>query len=158
MGGKIQDISTMQDVLHESMTGLWIIEIEEGCNSRMFADETMLDLLGLTEEASPEECYEHWYRNIDKEYYPVVNSCVDNMIRQGRAEVQYPWQHPVFGRIYIRCGGVAERIGEKVLRLRGYHQNVTDTIVMRREKEKLEELNEEIVGSLHNLFFCSVSD
>lgn len=154
MGGKIQDISTMQDVLHESMTGLWIIEIEEGCNSRMFADETMLDLLGLTEEASPEECYEHWYRNIDKEYYPVVNSCVDNMIRQGRAEVQYPWQHPVFGRIYIRCGGVAERIGEKVLRLRGYHQNVTDTIVMRREKEKLEELNEEIVGSLHNLFFA----
>ena len=154
MGGKIQDISTMQDVLHESMTGLWIIEIEEGCNSRMFADETMLDLLGLTEEASPEECYEHWYRNIDKEYYPVVNSCVDNMIRQGRAEVQYPWQHPVFGRIYIRCGGVAERISEKVLRLRGYHQNVTDTIVMRREKEKLEELNEEIVGSLHNLFFA----
>ncbi|WP_321015236.1 hypothetical protein [Eisenbergiella porci] len=152
MGGKIQDISTMQDVLHESMTGLWIIEIEEGCNSRMFADETMLDLLGLTEEASPEECYEHWYRNIDKEYYPVVNSCVDNMIRQGRAEVQYPWQHPVFGRIYIRCGGVAERISEKILRLRGYHQNVTDTIVMRREKEKLEELNEEIVGSLHNLF------
>ena len=154
MGGKIQDISTMQDVLHESMTGLWIIEIEEGCNSRMFADETMLDLLGLTEEVSPEECYEHWYRNIDKEYYPVVNSCVDNMIRQGRAEVQYPWQHPVFGRLYIRCGGVAERIGEKVLRLRGYHQNVTDTIVMRREKEKLEELNEEIVGSLHNLFFA----
>ncbi len=154
MGGKIQDISTMQDVLHESMTGLWIIEIEEGCNSRMFADETMLDLLGLTEEASPEECYEHWYRNIDKEYYPVVNSCVDNMIRQGRAEVQYPWQHPVFGRIYIRCGGVAERISEKILRLRGYHQNVTDTIVMRREKEKLEELNEEIVGSLHNLFFA----
>lgn len=154
MGGKIQDISTMQDVLHESMTGLWIIEIEEGCNSRMFADETMLDLLGLTEEASPEECYEHWYRNIDKEYYPVVNSCVDNMIRQGRAEVQYPWPHPVFGRIYIRCGGVAERISEKILRLRGYHQNVTDTIVMRREKEKLEELNEEIVGSLHNLFFA----
>ena len=64
-----------------------------------------------------------------QEYYPVVNSCVDNMIRQGRAEVQYPWQHPVFGRIYIRCGGVAERISEKVLRLRGYHQNVTDTIV-----------------------------
>lgn len=154
MGGKIQDISTMQDVLHESMTGLWIIEIEEGCKSRMFADETMLDLLGLTEEASPEECYAHWYRNIDEEYYRVVNSCVDNMIKQGRAEVQYPWEHPVLGRIYIRCGGVAERVGDKVLRLRGYHQNVTDTIVMRREKEKLEELNEEIVGSLHNLFFA----
>ena len=67
MGGKIQDISTMQDVLHESMTGLWIREIEEGCNSRMVADETMLYLLGLTEVASPEGCYEYWYRNIVKQ-------------------------------------------------------------------------------------------
>lgn len=28
MIGMIQDISTMHDVLHESKTGLWIIEIE----------------------------------------------------------------------------------------------------------------------------------
>ena len=31
---------------------------------------------------------------------------------------------------------------------------MTDTTVMRREKEKLEELNQEIVGSLYNLFFA----
>ena len=36
MIGMIQDISTMHDVLHESKTGLWIIEIEDGRQPRMF--------------------------------------------------------------------------------------------------------------------------
>ena len=42
MIGMIQDISTMHDVLHESKTGLWIIEIEDGRQPRMFADQTMM--------------------------------------------------------------------------------------------------------------------
>lgn len=41
MIGMIQDISTMHDVLHESKTGLWIIEIEDGRQPRMFADQTI---------------------------------------------------------------------------------------------------------------------
>lgn len=79
---------------------------------------------------------------------------MEEMVKTGRAEVQYPWYHPDLGKIYIRCGGVADRTYSKGMRLRGYHQNVTDTTVMRREKEKLEELNQEIVGSLYNLFFA----
>ena len=154
MIGMIQDISTMHDVLHESKTGLWIIEIEDGRQPRMFADQTMMELLGLKTVVTPEKCYEHWYERIAGEYYPVVNACVEEMVKTGRAEVQYPWYHPDLGKIYIRCGGVADRTYSKGMRLRGYHQNVTDTTVMRREKEKLEELNQEIVGSLYNLFFA----
>ena len=67
MKGSIQDISTMHDVLHESMTGLWIIELEDGRPPRMFADQTMMELLGLKEETTPEQCYEHWYNRIEKE-------------------------------------------------------------------------------------------
>lgn len=154
MKGSIQDISTMHDVLHESMTGLWIIELEDGRPPRMFADQTMMELLGLKEETTPEQCYDHWYGKIEKEYYPVVNACVEEMTRKGRAEVQYPWYHPKLGKIYVRCGGVADQSYAHMIRLRGYHQNVTDTTVMRREKEKLEELNQEIIGSLYNLFFA----
>lgn len=154
MMGMIQDISTMHDVLHESKTGLWIIEQEDGREPRMFADQTMMELLGLKEVVTPEKCYEHWYEKIAGEYYPVVNACVEEMVKTGRAEVQYPWFHPDLGKIYVRCGGVADRTYVKGIRLRGYHQNVTDTTVMRREKEKLEELNQEIVGSLYNLFFA----
>ena len=139
MIGMIQDISTMHDVLHESKTGLWIIEIEDGGQPRMFADQTMMELLGLKAVVTPEKCYEHWYERIAGEYYPVVNACVEEMVKTGRAEVQYPWYHPDLGKIYIRCGGVADRTYSKGMRLRGYHQNVTDTTVMRREKEKLEE-------------------
>ena len=59
MIGMIQDISTMHDVLHESKTGLWIIEIEDGRQPRMFADQTMMELLGLKTVVTPEKCYEH---------------------------------------------------------------------------------------------------
>ena len=105
MIGMIQDISTMHDVLHESKTGLWIIEIEDGRQPRMFADQTMMELLGLKTVVTPEKCYEHWYERIAGEYYPVVNACVEEMVKTGRAEVQYPWYHPDLGKIYIRCGG-----------------------------------------------------
>ena len=57
MIGMIQDISTMHDVLHESKTGLWIIEIEDGRQPRMFADQTMMDLMGLKTVVTPEKCY-----------------------------------------------------------------------------------------------------
>lgn len=96
--------------------------------------------------------YEHWYERIAGEYYPAVNACVEEMVKTGRGGA-YPWYHPDLGKIYIRCGGVADRTYSRGCVL-GYHQNVTDTTVMRREKEKLEELNQEIVGSLYNLFFA----
>ena len=54
MIGMIQDISTMHDVLHESKTGLWIIEIEDGRQPRMFADQTMMELLGLKTVVTPD--------------------------------------------------------------------------------------------------------
>lgn len=98
MIGMIQDISTMHDVLHESKTGLWIIEIEDGRQPRMFADQTMMELLGLKAVVTPEKCYEHWYERIAGEYYPVVNACVEEMVKTGRAEVQYPWYHPDLGK------------------------------------------------------------
>ena len=44
------DITMIQEVLQQAQTGLWIIEIEEGKEPRMYADKAMLGLLGLEEE------------------------------------------------------------------------------------------------------------
>lgn len=55
------DITMIQEVLQQAQTGLWIIEIEEGKEPRMYADRAMLGLLGLDEEPEPEVCYRAWY-------------------------------------------------------------------------------------------------
>ena len=129
------DITMIQEVLQQAQTGLWIIEIEEGKEPRMYADKAMLGLLGLEEEPEPEVCYRAWYDRIIPEYYPQVEKGVEQMMRHRRAEVQYPWKHPKWGRIYVRCGGVRDDSYEDGVRLRGYHQNITDTIRAEQESD-----------------------
>lgn len=152
---KFQDVSMIQSVLHEAMTGLWIIELENDLPPRMYADPTMLELLGLEEEPSPEECYCAWYDNISEDYRAIVEQGVNEILLKGRAEVQYCWKHPLLGEIFVRCGGVPDHTFKNGVCLQGYHQNITDTVMLRKEKEQLEELNQEIIGSLYDLFFAT---
>ena len=42
----------------------------------MYADHTMLELLGFSTEPAPEECYRVWYDRIDADYYDFVQSAV----------------------------------------------------------------------------------
>ena len=66
MNHKIENISIIRQILSGAQTGLWTIELEENKPPRMFADETMLHLLGLTEFPGPEQCYQAWYSRIDR--------------------------------------------------------------------------------------------
>lgn len=150
-----KDMNKMQEVLHEAQTGLWVIELEEGTKPRMYADKSMLDLLGFTETPTPEICYEWWYNRIDEDYYPVVESAVERMAQDDRAEVQYPWQHPKWGRIYVRCGGVRDWNYKKGLCLRGYHQNITNTVMLKREYDTIiQTLSKSYTG----IFLCNLQD
>ena len=54
----------------------------------MYADGAMQELLGLQEELPPEECYQYWYERIDPDYYPPVQSAVQNFVQNERSEVQ----------------------------------------------------------------------
>ena len=130
------DMDGVQELLRMARTGLWTIELEEGREPRMYGDKAMLELLGLKGMPSPEECYREWYDRIDHDFYPMIETGVDEMIRNKRAEVQYPWEHPLWGTIYVRCGGVRDESHENGICLRGYHQNITDTIML-REKARL---------------------
>jgi len=134
---KLETRREMEDILEGARTGIWAIELEEGCAPRMYADRTMRMLLGVTEDIGPEECYRHWFKNIDHDYVEMAQESVREMLRSGRAEVVYPWNHPELGKIYIRCGGVPDRGFDKPgVCVRGYHQDITETMVTRREQEK----------------------
>lgn len=70
-------IEKIQEVLCAAQTVLWVIELDEGKEPRMYADKAMLELLGMQEETGPEECYAHWYDRIDHEYYSTNNFCAE---------------------------------------------------------------------------------
>ncbi|MCI8772561.1 MAG: response regulator [Lachnospiraceae bacterium] len=128
---------SLEEILEGSRTGIWTIELEEGCEPRMYADRTMQMLLGVSKDVGPEECYQSWFRNIDAEYVDTVQETVQEILENGRSEVVYPWNHPILGKIYIRCGGVPDKKFKKPgVSLNGYHQDITETMVTRRKQEQ----------------------
>ncbi len=124
------------DVLAKAQIGLWAFELDEGDDPRMYADETMCRLLGVTGNESPNEIYHAWYDNIDPHHFDEVAAAVEKMISGVHAEVQYPWHHPTEGTTIVRCGGVRNPAYEKGIRIEGCHQNVTDVVHYQRKTEE----------------------
>ena len=128
---------SLEDILEGARTGIWTIELEEGCQPRMYAGRTMRILLGVPDKITPEECYRHWFQNIDPDYVEMVQEAVREILETGRSEVIYPWNHPQLGKIYVRCGGVPDKTFQKPgVSLNGYHQDITDTMVTRKKQEQ----------------------
>ena len=134
---KLEARQSLEDILEGARTGIWTIELEEGCEPRMYADRTMRILLGVPDGIEPEECYRHWFGNIDPDYVEMVQEVVQEIVETGRAEVTYPWNHPELGKIYVRCGGVPDKTFKKPgVSLNGYHQDITETMVTRKKQEQ----------------------
>ncbi|MCI9331640.1 MAG: response regulator [Oscillibacter sp.] len=128
---------SLEDILEGARTGIWTIELEDGCPPRMYADRTMRILLGVPDEIGPEACYRHWFEHIEPDYVEMVQEAVRQILETGRAEVIYPWNHPKLGKIYVRCGGVPDREFKKPgVSLNGYHQDITETMVTRKKQEQ----------------------
>ena len=121
----------MSQALRAGRTGLWAVSVDEsGGAHRMVANDSMLELLGLETHPSPEDCFRHWYARIAPEYKQAVDDCVEKMLTTGQQEVQYVWQHPAWGPIFIRCGG-RRQAGSGRPVLKGYHQDVSELEHMR---------------------------
>ena len=134
---KLEARQSLEDILEGARTGIWTIELEEGCPPRMYPDRTMQILLGVSDEIGPEECYRHWFENIEPDYVEMVQESVREILEMGRSEVIYPWNHPKLGKIYVRCGGVPDNTFKKPgSRLNGYHQDITETMVTRKKQEQ----------------------
>ena len=134
---KLEARQSLEDILEGARTGIWTIELEDGCPPRMYADRTMSILLGTPEDMGPEECYRHWFQNIRPDYVEMVQEAVREILENGRSEVIYPWSHPELGEIYVRCGGVPDKTFKKPgVCLHGYHQDITDTMTTRKKQEQ----------------------
>ena len=150
----------VRDVLNTGNTGLWSICVDtETGVGRMYASDMMLQLLGLDDHPSAEECYTHWFSRIDAKAMDYVQTSVAKMLEKGHfSEVQYLWHHPKWGDIYIRCGGKVYRREGNEIELRGYHQNISELLQLQEEnlqkKQQLIEVEKE--KNRYNSLFESV--
>ena len=122
---KLGSVELAGDILEKCNVGLWAFELDAGQLPRMYVNDTMMKLLGLTHKLSPEETYHAWYDFIDKKHYREVAEAVEQMTAGNHAEVQYPWHHPNGDTWIVRCGGVRNFEYTKGVRIEGTHQNVT---------------------------------
>ena len=130
------------DVLDRVDIGLWAVEIDEGRAPRMYANKTMLKLLGLGEGVAAEDVFHAWFDNIDPEHFEEVKAYVDKMSAGGKAEIQYPWHSPD-GRVrFVRCGGTRDYEYKDGVRLKGWHRDITELVLIQKTAE--EELRKEI--------------
>ena len=81
---RLEARQSLEDILEGARIGIWAIEMEEGCEPRMYADRTMRILLGVSDEIRPEECYKHWFKSIDPTYVDMVLEAVKERRRPGR--------------------------------------------------------------------------
>ena len=87
---KSEGRQSLEDILEGARTGIWTIELEEGCEPRMYADRTMRMLLGVPQEIAPEECYRRWFENIDPDYVDMVQDAVREILDKSIGTGRFP--------------------------------------------------------------------
>ena len=116
------------DILSNIGVGLWMIRQDTSTGRwEMLADDTMNQVLGVTDVLDPYECYQFWYSRINDGYYHYVNQAIQQMIQSGRVvQLEYTWKHPQYGEVVVRCTGIRGEDEEGKLYLRGYHRIISD--------------------------------
>lgn len=119
--------SDYRNILSNLGVGLWIILLDpETGAGQMLADDNMRQVLGMTETATPEECYQFWYSRISDGYYHYVNQSVDSMVRSHRVvQLEYTWTHPRLGEVVVRCTGIRTEDRHGKICLEGYHRIIS---------------------------------
>ena len=131
----IMDYGDIEDTLYNAGIGIWSIELHDDSEPCMYADKTMNMLLDIKIEDTPQYRYQEWSNRIDSDYLEQVMKSVDSMVKNGKSECTYAWHHPKLGKRYVRCGGVCDKNFKNGIKLKGYHQDVTD-IQLKEEKHK----------------------
>lgn len=118
----------MKEILRGINIGLWIIQIDAKTGQgELYADEIMRELLGVDNNATPRECYMHWYDNINMENRHIIDEMVTKMTDSTKViQAEYPWNHPQKGEVLVRCSGRCTNKNDEVLVYEGFHRVVND--------------------------------
>lgn len=134
---KIGEVHTM---LQESKIGLWCVEYDENKPPRLYADDTFMSMMGIAKDLLPEEGYRLWEEQIPSYEKERAAAYMQAMMQGEHSEIEYAWQHPTKGLLYIRCCGDLDPKYTEGKRVHGCHQDITDVRQVQQNKEgKLKE-------------------
>ena len=142
----------MDEILRGAQIGIWTLEMDDVKAPRLHPNPTMCTLLGVSQEMSPEEVYQFWYHRIPPKYVTPVLDYVQKVIHESYSEITYPWNHPLLGQIWIRCGGILypDYQGNGIC-IRGYHQDVTRNIENERKYQNLTAATSQIYHAIYHI-------
>lgn len=142
----------MDEILRGAQIGIWTLEMDGVKAPRLHPNPTMCTLLGVSQEMSPEEVYQFWYHQLPPKYVTPVLDYIQKVIHESYSEITYPWNHPLLGQIWIRCGGILypDYQGNGIC-IRGYHQDVTRNIENERKYQNLTAATSQIYHAIYHI-------
>lgn len=142
----------MDEILRGAQIGIWTLEMDGVKAPRLHPNPTMCTLLGVSQEMSPEEVYQFWYHRLPPKYVTPVLDYIQKVIHESYSEITYPWNHPLLGQIWIRCGGILypDYQGNGIC-IRGYHQDVTRNIENERKYQNLTAVTSQIYHAIYHI-------
>lgn len=142
----------MDEILRGAQIGIWTLEMDGVKAPRLHPNPTMCTLLGVSQEMSPEEVYQFWYHRLPPKYITPVLDYIQKVIHESYSEITYPWNHPLLGQIWIRCGGILypDYQGNGIC-IRGYHQDVTRNIENERKYQNLTAATSQIYHAIYHI-------
>ena len=128
----------MEELLRESRLGFWKIEFEEkeGVTPRFYADSVTDELMGISADMTPEERFLFHRAHIHQDDMEMFLEYSDKLSEE-RTEIVYRYIHPISGEMYVRCSGKRDFVEKDRVCIIGFHQDISRTI--RMEKEKMAE-------------------
>lgn len=142
----------LDSILRGAQIGMWTIESEPGKPSCMRINATMKSLLGISDDLSPEEVYQFWYRRIPAKYKPEIHDYIQKILNEGYSEITYPWIHPQVHEVWVRCGGMLYKdYTGKGICIRGYHQDVTRNIENEQKYQNLTTATSQIYHAIYHI-------
>ena len=121
-----------KDILRETGVGLWIVRISEEENYiEMHVDETMERIMAVERKFTPQEYFAYWSNRICESHREYVTKNIELMMNIGKVvQMEYPWEHPVFGRVLVRSSGKRVQDSDGMIVLEGYQKIVSDLEVV----------------------------
>lgn len=132
----------MREFLSVSRTGFWEIQIREGETPRFLADSVMNELLGTEESMTPEERFVFHRAHVHEDDMEMFLEYSDKLSEE-RTEVVYRYIHPNQGEMYVRCGGKRVESTEDYIRIIGFHQDISDTVRIEKDRQAEQRLAEQ---------------
>ena len=132
----------MREFLRVSRTGFWEIQVKDGEKPRFFADTVMNELLGTEELMTPEERFVFHRAHVHEDDMEMFLEYSDKLSEE-RTEVVYRYIHPNQGEMYVRCGGKRVESAENGIRIIGFHQDISDTVRIEKDRQAEQRLAEQ---------------